>query len=73
MLQYKEEDKVYLYTDHIKIKQLSKKLDHKKIELFKIEKNVKNISCKLKLFKVIRIHLIFHVTLLELCCSNISL
>ncbi len=73
MLWYKKENKVYLYTDHIKIKQISKKLDHKKIRSFKIKRNVKNTSYELKLFKMMRIHSVFHVTLLESCHSNILL
>ena len=59
--------------NHIKIKQTSKKLDYKKIKLFKIKRNVKNISYKLKLLKVMRIHSVFHITLLKLCHSDISL
>jgi hypothetical protein len=59
--------------NHIKIKQASKKLDHKKIKLFKIKRNVKNTSYKLKLLKIMRIHSVFYITLLKSCHLNILL
>jgi hypothetical protein len=57
--------KVFLLWQNIKTKRLSKKLNYKKLELFKILKSIKNINYKLYLFKTMRIHSIFHVLLLK--------
>ena len=48
-LTLKERDKVYLLQKNIKIIRLSNKLNHIKIESFKIIRNIKRISFKLKL------------------------
>ena len=44
-----EEDKVYLLYKNIKTKQLSDKLNYKKIRLFKIEKKLLDINFRLLL------------------------
>ena len=45
----KKRDRVYLLQKHIKTTRLSSKLDHVKIKPFKIIRNIKNTSFKLKL------------------------
>jgi len=46
-------------------------LDSKKIDLFKVKRNIRNISFELKLFPTIKIHLIFYFLLLEPAYSDI--
>ena len=59
----------------MKIAKESSKLNHVKIELFEILRNIRNISYELKLWKSMRLkHLVFHVSLLksaDLDTSNI--
>jgi hypothetical protein len=50
---------------------LSDKLDHKKFGSFEIIRNIKGITYKLKLFIIMKIHLIFHISLLELALLEI--
>ncbi len=45
------EEKVYLKTDNIHIKQRSKKLNNKSIKLFEVKRNIKKLSYKLDLLK----------------------
>jgi hypothetical protein len=45
-------------------------LDSKKIGLFKVKRNIRNISFEFKLPLTIRIHPIFHFLLLEPAYSN---
>jgi hypothetical protein len=61
----KEGDKVYLLRRNIDTKRPSNKLDHKKLGLFKIDKKVGPVNYKLKLPNTMRIHPIFHISLLE--------
>jgi len=49
----KEGDKVFLLIQNLKIKQLNKKLDFKKIGLFKIIKKISILNYKLILLKTI--------------------
>jgi hypothetical protein len=51
---------------NIIIKQLSDKLDYKKLRLFKIIKTKGLVNYCLKLPKIIKIHLVFYVSLLKL-------
>jgi hypothetical protein len=62
----KERDKVYLIQRNIQTKQLSTKLDHKKLGLFKIKRIIGPVNYKLVLPKTINIHPVFHISLLEL-------
>jgi hypothetical protein len=62
----KEGDKVYLLQKNIATKRPSDKLDHKKLGLFKIAKIKSLVNYRLKLPKIIKIHPIFYVSLLEL-------
>jgi len=45
------EEKVYLRTDNIHIKQRSKKLNNKSIKSFEIKRNIKKLSYELDLLK----------------------
>jgi hypothetical protein len=58
-------DMVYLLRRNIKITRLSDKLDSKKIGPFKIKRNIRDISFKLQLPSTIRIHSVFHISLLK--------
>jgi hypothetical protein len=62
----KKGDKVYLLRKNIATKRLSDKLDHKKLGLFEIAKIKSLVNYCLKLPKIIKIYLIFYVSLLEL-------
>ena len=57
----KKKNKVYLLRRNIKTKRLSNKLDHIKLEPFKILKIKKLINFELNLLTFMRIHSIFHI------------
>jgi hypothetical protein len=61
----KEGDKVYLLRKNIVTKRPSDKLDHKKLGLFEIAEQKGPVNYRLKLLKTIRIHPVFHVSLLK--------
>jgi len=63
------EERVYLRTDNIHVKWRSKKLNNKSIKLFKVKRNIKKISYKLDLLKKMRIHPVFHASMLQ-CCNQ---
>jgi len=63
------EERVYLRTNNIHVKQRSKKLNNKSIEPFKIKRNIKKLSYKLDLLKEMRIHPVFHAFMLQ-CCNQ---
>jgi len=67
------EEKVYLRTDNIYMKQRSKKLNNKSIELFEIKRNIKKLSYELDLLKKMQIHSVFHAFMLQCCNQFISL
>jgi len=67
------EERVYLRTNNIHIKQRSKKLNNKSIKPFKIKRNIKKLSYELDLLKKMQIHSIFHVFMLQCCNQFISL
>ena len=50
-LMLKKRDKIYLLQKNIEITKLSNKLDHVKIRPFKIIRNIRETSFKLKLLK----------------------
>ena len=72
-LALKKGDKVYLLRCNINTKQLSDKLDFKKLELYKIKKAIKLVNFKLALLHNLQIHLIFYIALLELALNLILL
>jgi len=63
------EERVYLRTNNIHMKQRSKKLNNKSIEPFKIKRNIKGLSYKLDLLKKMQIHSVFHASMLQ-CCNQ---
>jgi len=70
---FEVEEKVYLRTDNIYVKQRSKKLNNKSIKPFRIKRNIKRLSCRLGLLKKMQIHSVFHVFMLQCCNQFISL
>jgi len=63
------EERVYLRTNNIHVKQRSKKLNNKSIELFEIKRNIKELSYELDLLKKMQIHSVFHAFMLQ-CCNQ---
>ena len=61
----RKENLIYLLRRNIKTTKLSDKLDSKKISLFRVKRNIKNISFELYLPSTIKIHPIFYIFLLE--------
>src|SRR5271165_1072553 len=72
-LALKKGDKVYLLKCNINIKQLSDKLDFKKLGLYKIKRAIGLVNFKLLLLHNLQIHLIFYIALLELALDLILL
>jgi hypothetical protein len=69
----KKKDKIYLIQRNIQTKQLSTKLDHKKLGLFKIKRIIGLVNYKLVLPRTINIHPIFYISLLELVLLGVLL
>jgi hypothetical protein len=69
----KKKNKIYLIQRNIQIKQPSTKLDHKKLELFKIKKIAGLVNYKLILPRTINIHPVFYISLLELILLGVLL
>jgi hypothetical protein len=67
---FRERDLVYLLRKNIKTIRPNNKLDHKKFGLFKVKRNIKNISYELYLSLTIKIYPIFHISLLKLADPN---
>jgi hypothetical protein len=63
---------VFLFRRNIEITRLSSKLNYKKFGLFRVKRNIRDISYKLELLKIIRIYLVFHVSLLKPADPNTS-
>jgi hypothetical protein len=61
----REGNLVYLLRRNIKIIRPNDKLDLKKIGLFKVKRNIRDISFELKLSPIMRIYSIFYLSLLE--------
>jgi hypothetical protein len=55
-----------LIQRNVQIKQLSTKLDHKKLRLFKIKRIIRLVNYKLVLPKTINIYPVFYISFLEL-------
>ena len=69
----KKRNKVYLLWKNIETTRSSSKLNHIKIESFKIIRNIKEVSFKLKLSKDMQQkHSIFHISLLKSALDNMS-
>jgi hypothetical protein len=69
---FREKNLIYLLRRNIKIIRPSDKLNSKKIGLFKIKRNIRDISFELKFLPIMKIYPIFHISLLEPAHSNIS-
>ena len=65
MLQLKKRNKIYLLTKNLKTKKVSKKLNHVKVGSFFIKQQKESVNYELNLFSNIKIHPIFHVSLLK--------
>jgi predicted metal-dependent hydrolase len=61
---YKLEDVIWLFTKNIKIERSFRKLNHKWIDSFNIKKMLKDV-CQLDLSQSMKIHNIFHISLLR--------
>jgi transposase InsO family protein len=62
---FKTGDTVYLLRKNIQTKRPSDKLDHKKLGPFKIKDKISDINYRLDLPKTMKIHPVFHISLLE--------
>ena len=69
---FQKKDLIYLLRRNIKIIRLSDKLNLKKIDPFKVKRNIRNINFEFKLLPIIKIHPIFHLSLLKPAYLNIS-
>jgi len=69
----KKKNKVYLLRRNIKTKKSSNKLNHTKLESYKILEIKELINYKLNLLTSMRIHSIFHICLLKSADSNTSI
>jgi hypothetical protein len=69
-LRFREGNLIYLLRRNIKTTRLSDKFNYKKFGPFKVKRNIKNISYKFYLSFIIRIHLVFHISLLESADSD---
>ena len=67
--QLKKRNKIYLLTKNLsykrKNKRKSKKFDHVKVESFFIKINKRSINYELDLLKDVKVHSVFHVSLLK--------
>ena len=64
---------IYLLTKNLKTKKISKKLNHVKIDSFFVKQQKKSVNYELNLFLNIKIHSIFHVSLLKSADQNTSI
>jgi RNase H-like domain found in reverse transcriptase/Reverse transcriptase (RNA-dependent DNA polymerase)/Integrase zinc binding domain/Chromo (CHRromatin Organisation MOdifier) domain/Retrotransposon gag protein/Zinc knuckle/Retroviral aspartyl protease len=69
----KEGDKAYLLKRNIRTKRPSAKLDHIRIGPFKILERTSRVNYKLQLPETMKIHPVFHISLLEKAPNNIPL
>ena len=69
----REKNKVYMLRKNIATSRLSKKFDQIKIESFEIVKNIRDINYELKLFDQMKIHFMFHKSLLESTLTKVSI
>ena len=67
---FKKGGKVYLSTKNIQTTRPAKKFDHLRIGPFEIEEKISKVNFRLKLLKTIRIHPVFHISLLEPAPQN---
>ncbi len=70
---FKKKNKVYLLRWNIKMKRSSNKLNHMKLESFEILEEKRLMNYELNLSTFMRIHLIFHISLLKFTDLNSSI
>jgi len=70
---FKEKNKAYFLRRNIKTKRSSNKLNHMKLESYKILEIKESINYKLNLSASMRIHSIFHICLLKSANANTSI
>ena len=73
MFQLKKKDKIYLLTKNLKTKKANKKLNHVKIGSFFVKQQKRPINYELNLFSDIKMHSIFHVSLLKSADPEMSI
>ena len=66
----KKRDKAYLLRRNIKTKRSSNKLNHTKLESFRVLRAKESINYKLNLSASMRVHSVFHICLLKSADSN---
>ena len=65
-------DKVYLILRNLRTKRLSKKLDSRKIRLFKVDEQISDNNYRLSLLATMRLRIyVFYVLLLELALKDV--
>jgi len=69
----KKRNKVYLLRRNIKMKKSSNKLNHMKLESFEFLEEKRSINYKLNLSAFMKIHSVFHISLLKSADSNTSI
>jgi hypothetical protein len=62
---FREGNLIYLLRRNIKTIRPSDKFNYKKFDLFKVKRNIKNISYELYLPLIMKIYPVFHISLLE--------
>ncbi len=70
---FKKKNKVYLLRRNIKMKRSSNKLNHMKLKSFEILEEKRLINYKLNLSTFIKIHSVFHISLLKSANLNSSI
>ncbi len=70
---FKKRNKVYLLRRNIKMKRLSNKLNHMKLKSFEILEEKRLINYKLNFSTFMKIHLVFHISLLKSANLNSSI
>jgi hypothetical protein len=70
---FKKRDKVYLIRRNIQTKQPNTKLDHKKLEPFRIKRVIRLVNYKLVLPKTMNIYPVFYISFLKLVLLEILL
>jgi len=68
---FRERNLVYLLRRNVKIIRLSDKLDSKKIDLFKIKQNIRDINFEFKFPPIIKVYSVFYLSLLKPAHFNI--
>ncbi len=73
-LRLEKGDKVYFILRNLRTKRLSKKLDFKKIGLFKVDERISTSNYRLSLLGTMKLRTnVFHISLLELVLKNARL